>query len=116
MGPALRNGKKVTHPKVPQPPPKKVGRPKKKASTTCYKCKRTLKTHQGLKKHLARKNPCDKRSVAAREEARKIARRLASKAYYIRKKKGISLASWRERMPLTARQEARRRADYLANL
>ncbi|ETN03644.1 hypothetical protein PPTG_23765 [Phytophthora nicotianae INRA-310] len=90
MGPALRNGKKVTHPKVPQPPPKKVGRPKKKASTTCYK--------------------------SAREEARKIARRLASKAYYIRKKKGISLASWRERMPLTARQEARRRADYLANL
>ncbi|KAE8891350.1 hypothetical protein PF002_g32836 [Phytophthora fragariae] len=110
----LRSGKKVAAPAAPARMERKVGRPKTKAPRTCRHCKKTLKTPQGLRKHYARKNRCDKRSVAARAELRKMDRRLASKAYYIRKRDGISLSDWRERMPLTRLQTARRAAAAAA--
>ncbi|KAG2803307.1 hypothetical protein PC129_g17942 [Phytophthora cactorum] len=70
---------------------KKAGRPKLHRVRTCRFCHRKLKTPQGLLKHLSKKNKCDQKSVAARAEARKLARRLVSKAYYIRKTNDISL-------------------------
>ncbi|KAF1795961.1 hypothetical protein GQ600_22765 [Phytophthora cactorum] len=38
---------------------------------------KTLKTPQGLLKHLSKKNKCDRKSVKARAKARTQARRLA---------------------------------------
>ncbi|KAG3096226.1 hypothetical protein PI124_g15650 [Phytophthora idaei] len=57
---------------------KKAGRPKLLRVRTCRFCHRTLKTPQGLLKHLSKKKKCDRKLVKARAEARKQARRLPS--------------------------------------
>ncbi|KAF4041938.1 hypothetical protein GN244_ATG05762 [Phytophthora infestans] len=70
-------------------------KPKKAADKRCSKCKKTFASSYSMKRHLKKKNKCDKRSVKKRVAEKKARRKVQNKAYYTRRKWNISLA----RMP-----------------
>ncbi|OWY96461.1 hypothetical protein PHMEG_00033266 [Phytophthora megakarya] len=66
--------------------------PKTITGKCCPKCKREFSTLYSMRRHLDKKFICDKRSVKKREVEKKERRKAHNKAYYARRKWGISLS------------------------